>query len=103
MASERLFNSFIPPKNFYTPQKKQISGYAPEQQQKTCKLHSAVSKSGVDSKRCGLQCIQALQKNEDQVIVEKTEENDATSTHIQYRQYRIINSFGYLWFTWDNH
>jgi len=27
MTSERLFNSFIPPKNFYTP--KQISGYAP--------------------------------------------------------------------------
>ena len=28
MTSERLFNIFIPPKNFYTP-KKQISGYAP--------------------------------------------------------------------------
>jgi len=27
---ERLFNSFIPPKNFYTPPKKQISGYAPD-------------------------------------------------------------------------
>ena len=27
MTSERLFNSFIPPKKFYTP--KQISGYAP--------------------------------------------------------------------------
>ena len=32
MTSERLLNSFIPPKKFYTPppQKKQISGYAPE-------------------------------------------------------------------------
>jgi len=30
MTSERLFNSFIPPKNFYTPPKKQISGYAPD-------------------------------------------------------------------------
>jgi len=29
VTSERLFNSFIPPKNFYTP-KKQISGYAPD-------------------------------------------------------------------------
>ena len=28
MTSERLFNSFIPPQNFYTPPKK-ISGYAP--------------------------------------------------------------------------
>ena len=30
MTSERLFNSFIHPQNFYTP-KKQISGYAPGQ------------------------------------------------------------------------
>jgi len=34
MTSERLFNSFIPPKkNFYTPpaqKKQQISGYAPD-------------------------------------------------------------------------
>jgi len=37
MTSERLFNSFIPPKNFYTPIK-QISGYATGRSQKVSLL-----------------------------------------------------------------
>ena len=46
MMSERLFNSFIPPQNCYTP--KQISGYAPANYTTLSLINTNAARLGTD-------------------------------------------------------